>query len=457
MATSERRIYWLLVLFWAGNRSEYTDKVVVKIQDNLLRTVETCMSHLQYVYVDKIIDGIYVFEKLDGIAGELWDEQLQEIKDHCDGKIEEIEQSRYMFPLIPIEANEEEDKLHRNYLMEDCQFLYHETHGISQAWSSGYSGKDVVIGMIDIGFPGIHPDSIYINISLSHDFGEYVGGRHITSMLSNDINKISDETCSFCDVGVAYKADFVDLEIGSMFNITYASATDDDTFARALVYKQSYIDIYVCEWKFNFHLNAIDIAIQSSIQSGVKKGRGGLGSIYVLPSGHAGDGFFNDTFVISVGSVVFNQIHHSDLIINSATLVSAVITESNKARKEGSSCFGPYMATGMIAGMIALTLQENHILSIRDIKQILIQSSTHLGLDFSNEFMPNGAGRFFHPSLGFGYPNASQMIEFAKSWIRLPMQYTYRYKMDNKLRYFIRLPDHSRIERRKGIFTNSSD
>ncbi|XP_052817373.1 neuroendocrine convertase 2-like [Mya arenaria] len=435
MATTVWLIYLQFIVIYAGYPTEYTDKLIVKFQENHLEIVEKCMAQLQYVFVDKIIDGLYVFEKSDGIAGELLDEQLQKIKDHCDGKIEDIEQSRYMFPLVPIKANDEDDgNAHHNYLIEDCHFLYHETHGISQAWSSGYSGKGVVIGMINVGFPVLLPDSLPINISLSHDFGGYAGGSHIAKMLSNEtsIAKIPIETCNFCDVGVAYNAEFVDLEIGAMFNKTHSSVSDDDMFARALVYKQLQIDIYACEWKFSFHLNPIDIAIQSSILSGVKKGRGGLGSIYVLPSGHAGDGFFNDTFVISVGSVVSNQTHHSDLIINSATLVSAIITDGYKARKGSSLCFGPNMATGMIAGMIALIIQANHILSIRDIKQILIQSSTHLGLDFSNEFRPNGAGNYFHPSLGFGYPNASQMIEFAKSWKRLPMQYNYRYKMDNK-------------------------
>ncbi|XP_052816447.1 proprotein convertase subtilisin/kexin type 6-like isoform X2 [Mya arenaria] len=343
-----------------------------------------------------------------------------------------LEQSRYMYPLIPTTEDEEVGRLPKNFSIISCSGLYHKEHGISQAWTAGYSGKRINIGIIDAGFHGKHTDSLPINISFALDFKSKVGEIHQTNTEANNMNEASDKSCDLCDIGIAYDAHYVDIEIGSFIGITRAHATDADSFAKALVYKQFQVDIYACEWKFDFELRETDIAIQSSIQSGVKVGRGGLGSIYVLPAGYAGDGFVNDTFVISVGSVCCNQTHYGDLIINSATLVSAIYIENHKSRRRSNSCFGHYTAPGMVAGMIALTLEANRDLTIRDIKQILIKSSGHLGLDFSNEFSPNGAGHYFHPALGFGYPNVTQMIKYAKSWKRLPMQYTYRYKMDNK-------------------------
>ncbi|WAR20831.1 hypothetical protein MAR_014805 [Mya arenaria] len=44
--------------------------------------------------------------------------------------------------------------------------------------------------------------------------------------------------------------------------------------------------------------------------------------------------------------------------------------------------------------MIALLLEANPRLSVRDVKHILIDSSSHLWLEASPEFVPNTAGKY---------------------------------------------------------------
>ncbi|XP_052817597.1 endoprotease bli-like [Mya arenaria] len=322
-----------------------------------------------------------------------------------------------MFPAVPQKKHADGNHRHSSEMLK-CSSFYHKYMRVSEAWQNGYSGRNIRIGMIDVGF--IHSPSVrqHVHVSMSHDFHPNRSKRR-----GIPTEHISQEFCLFCDVGVAFNAQYADLHIGDVGTSDHAAFTDVETFAKALVYKQHLIDIYVCEWTFNFELDEFDFAIQSAIKSGVKEGRRGLGSVYVLPAGYPGDGFLHDTYVISVGSIDDFTKDFNATAINSATLVSVFVGD----RGSEPPCFGPLSAPGIVAGMIAFMLEAKPQLSLRDVKHILIESSTHRGLVSAHKFEQNGAGKSFHPVFGFGYPNAVKMVELAKSWKELPTQYMLQY------------------------------
>ncbi|WAQ93928.1 NECB-like protein, partial [Mya arenaria] len=65
------------------------------------------------------------------------------------------------------------------------------------------------------------------------------------------------------------------------------------------------------------------------------------------------------------------------------------------------------------------SLRTGPVLSARDVKHILIESSSHLGIQATSEFMHNKDGKYYHPNLGFGLPDCNQMIGLGRHWKQL--------------------------------------
>ncbi|XP_052772294.1 proprotein convertase subtilisin/kexin type 4-like isoform X1 [Mya arenaria] len=96
-----------------------------------------------------------------------------------------------------------------------------------------------------------------------------------------------------------------------------------------------------------------------------------------------------------------------------------MITVGHNAKRCDTTFGGESAATAIVSGMIALLLESNPRLSARDVKHILIESSSHLWIEASPEFVPNTAGKYYHPRLGFGLPDSSKMVLLGRRWNQL--------------------------------------
>ncbi len=87
--------------------------------------------------------------------------------------------------------------------------------------------------------------------------------------------------------------------------------------------------------------------------------------------------------------------------------------------------FGAFAGTSasspLIAGVVALILQANPLLTVRDVQQVLVLSAKP---SFANDpdMSTNGAGLRVSHNLGFGVPDAGDAVRLARQWTNRPAQ-----------------------------------
>ncbi|MCX6881174.1 MAG: S8 family serine peptidase [Verrucomicrobia bacterium] len=82
---------------------------------------------------------------------------------------------------------------------------------------------------------------------------------------------------------------------------------------------------------------------------------------------------------------------------------------------------GTSASSPQIAGVVALILGTNPLLTVRDVQQILILSARHSDLA-DPDLRTNGAGFRVSHNVGFGVPDAGQAVRIAQSWSNRPPQ-----------------------------------
>jgi subtilisin family serine protease/subtilisin-like proprotein convertase family protein len=84
-----------------------------------------------------------------------------------------------------------------------------------------------------------------------------------------------------------------------------------------------------------------------------------------------------------------------------------------------SGFVGTSASAPLVSGICALMLAKNPNLSVRDVQQILLLSSSHVDLD-DPDLKVNGAGFQVSHNVGFGIPNAAKAVQFANQWPNRP-------------------------------------
>ncbi len=189
---------------------------------------------------------------------------------------------------------------------------------VVRAWQQGYTGKGVVVGIVDSGVYYQHPDlAANYRPDLSYNFfndlpdptpplgpnllpppgfpptvpfGEDSHGTEVAGVIAGTANN---------GIGVAGIAP--DAQFGAERIITFDPNGDlvqggDPQLAQALTFHNQQIDIYSNSWGYtpqNFVQSGIlgpaDPKTLSAMQTGVTAGRGGLGNIYVFAGGDSGN------------------------------------------------------------------------------------------------------------------------------------------------------------------------
>ncbi|KAK0087632.1 hypothetical protein PV325_000511 [Microctonus aethiopoides] len=321
---------------------------------------------------------------------------------------------------------------------------------LGPAWQKGYTGKGVVVSILDDGIQTNHPDLAF---NYDHQASTDINDNDDDPMPRDNGDNKHGTRCAgevaavafnqYCGVGVAYNA-----SIGGVRMLD--GVVNDAVEARALGLNPDHIDIYSASWGPEDDGKTVDgpgpLARRAFI-FGVTSGRGGKGSIFVWASGNGGrhtdscncDGYTNSIFTLSISSATQGGYKPWYLEECSSTLAStyssgtpgsdksvATVDMDAKLRPDhictvehtGTSASAP-----LAAGIAALALEANPSLTWRDMQYLVVLTSRSAPLEKERGWILNGVKRKVSHKFGYGLMDAGAMVNLAEQWTNVPPQH----------------------------------
>ncbi|XP_020556399.1 proprotein convertase subtilisin/kexin type 6 isoform X4 [Oryzias latipes] len=313
------------------------------------------------------------------------------------------------------------------------------------AWQRGYTGRNVVVSILDDGIERNHPDlSQNYDHLASYDIN---GNDHDPTPRYDSRNEnVHGTRCagevaaaannSQCIVGIAYNA-----HIGGIRMLD--GDVTDIVEAKSLGIRPDYIHIYSASWGPKDDGRTVDgpgPLTRQAFERGIQKGRRGLGSIFVWAAGNGGrqadhcscDGYTSSIYTISVSSTTENGNRPWYLEVCSSIMVTTYSSGEFHERKIVTTdlwqrCTDAHTGTSIsapiVAGVIALALEANFLLSWRDVQHLLVKTSRPAHLK-AEDWKTNAAGLTVSHLYGFGLVDADAMVMEARRWRPVPPQHT---------------------------------
>nr|XP_033782752.1 proprotein convertase subtilisin/kexin type 5 isoform X1 [Geotrypetes seraphini] len=313
------------------------------------------------------------------------------------------------------------------------------------AWRRGYTGKNVVVTILDDGIERTHPDlmqnydsqaSFDVN---SDDFDPMP--RYDASNENKHGTRCAGEVAatannSHCTVGIAFNA-----KIGGVRMLD--GEVTDMVEAKSLSLNPQHIHIYSASWGPDDDGKTVDgpgSLARLAFEDGIRTGRRGLGSVYVWASGNGGrsrdhcscDGYTNSIYTISISSTAESgrkPWYLEECASTMATTYSSgesydrkIVTTDLRQRCTDSHT-GTSASAPMAAGIIALALEANPFLTWRDVQHIIVRTSRARHLSAS-DWKTNAAGYKVSHLYGFGLMDAEAVVIEAEKWTTVPVQHT---------------------------------
>nr|XP_023698827.1 proprotein convertase subtilisin/kexin type 6-like isoform X1 [Paramormyrops kingsleyae] len=324
------------------------------------------------------------------------------------------------------------------------------------AWRRGFTGKNVVVTILDDGIEKNHPDlaanydplaSYDINGNDRDPTPRYDASnenKHGTRC-AGEVAAVANN--SHCIVGIAYHA-----RIGGVRMLD--GDVTDLVEAKSLGVRPNHIDIYSASWGPDDDGKTVDgpgPLTKHAFREAIKKGRKGRGSIFVWASGNGGragdhcscDGYTNSIYTISVSSTTEAGTMPWYLEPCASTFTTTyssgesyhgkiVTTDLRHRCTEGHT--GTSVSAPMLAGIIALALEAKPLLTWRDVQHLLVRTSRPVHLK-ANDWKTNAAGHRVSHLYGFGLVNAEALVLEAQTWKNVPPQHVCIETPDNMTRY----------------------
>ncbi|XP_063781932.1 furin [Pseudophryne corroboree] len=312
----------------------------------------------------------------------------------------------------------------------------HDIH-VKEAWEQGYTGRGVVVSILDDGIERNHPDlEGNYDAAASYDVNDQDPDPqpHYTQLNDNrhgtrcagEVAAVANN--GICGVGIAYNA-----KIGGVRMLD--GEVTDAVEARSLGLNPNHIHIYSASWGPEDDGKTVDgpaHLAEEAFLRGVSQGRNGLGSIYVWASGNGGrerdscncDGYTNSIYTLSISSTTqlgnvpwYSEACSSTLATtyssgsqNEKQIVTTDLRQKCTDTHTGTSASAP-----LAAGVIALALEANNNLTWRDMQHLVVRTSNPSHLN-ANDWLTNGVGRKVSHSYGYGLLDAGAMVALAKNW-----------------------------------------
>ncbi|KAM4733470.1 furin (paired basic amino acid cleaving enzyme) b isoform 2-T4 [Anableps anableps] len=320
----------------------------------------------------------------------------------------------------------------------------HQDLNTKAAWAQGYSGRGVVVTILDDGIEKDHPDlhsnydpeaSYDVNDGDADPQPRYTQrneNRHGTRC-AGEVAAVANN--GICGAGVAYNA-----KIGGVRMLD--GEVTDVVEAHSLSLNPQHIHIYSASWGPEDDGKSLDgpakLAKEAFLQ-GINKGRGGLGSIFVWASGNGGreqdscncDGYTNSIYTLSISSTTesgnvpwYSEPCSSTLAttFSSGNPGEKQIVTTDLRQKCTDSHTGTSASAPLAAGIIALALEANMNLTWRDMQHLVVRTSLpgHL---IAGDWKTNGVGRIVSHSYGYGLLDAGTMVSLAQNWTTVGPQH----------------------------------
>ncbi|XP_063859924.1 furin-like protease 2 isoform X1 [Scylla paramamosain] len=321
---------------------------------------------------------------------------------------------------------------------------------VAPAWARGYTGKGVVISILDDGIQHNHPDiaqnydpsaSTDINDNDNDPFPRDNGDNRHGTRCAGEVAAVAFN--DFCGVGVAYNS-----SIGGVRMLD--GTVNDAVEAQAISLNPEHIDIFSASWGPEDDGKTVDgpgpLAKRAFI-NGVIRGRHGKGSIFVWASGNGGrhtdncncDGYTNSIFTLSISSASQRGYKPWYLEECSSTLAttyssgtpgldnSVATVDMDGALRPGHMCTVEHTGTSasapLAAGLCALALEANPDLTWRDMQHLVVMTSRPDPLKNEDGWFINGVGRKVSHKFGYGLMDAGKLVELAERWTTVPPQH----------------------------------
>lgn len=311
------------------------------------------------------------------------------------------------------------------------------------AWELGYTGRGVVVSILDDGIEKNHPDLMQnYDPDASYDvndadpdpqprYTQLNDNRHGTRC-AGEVAAVANN--GICGVGVAYNA-----KIGGVRMLD--GEVTDMVEAQSLSLNPQHIDVYSASWGPEDDGKTVDGPAKLAKEAflhGVTEGRRGLGSIFVWASGNGGrekdscncDGYTNSIYTLSISSSTQNgnvpwyseacsstlATTYSSGNLNEKQIVTTDLKSKCTDTHTGTSASAP-----LAAGIIALALEANKNLTWRDMQHLVVRTSQPAHL-LANDWRSNGVGRQVSHSYGYGLLDAGAIVAMAKTWTNVGRQ-----------------------------------
>lgn len=312
--------------------------------------------------------------------------------------------------------------------------------GVLNVWRRGYTGKGVVVSILDDGLDHTHPDL----------------KRNYDPKASTDLNDKDDDPFpndsdpynahgTKCGGEVGAQGDNGICGVGVAFNVNLGGVrmldgtATDKLEATALGFKSDYIDIYSNCWgpKDDGKTFGRPGPLGSrAFEDGAKYGRGGKGSIYVWATGNGGladddcnaDGYTSSIYTISIGAVsryglstYYDEQCSSTMAVtytgdthvggsSEADLVTTDLKHKCTTRFRGTSSAAP-----LASGIFALVLEANKNLTWRDLQHLVVKTAVKTSPE-DDGWIRNAAGLWINHKFGFGRLSANNLVDAALQW-----------------------------------------
>ncbi|KAK3597021.1 hypothetical protein CHS0354_014910 [Potamilus streckersoni] len=390
--------------------ANYTDKWAVRIEggEEVARNVAVQYG---FTYFGPIIDDYYTFVHRKVAKRSLYPSSYYHRSLASDPKVKWIEQQVGRRRVKRGFRDFNDPKWSRMWYLNRGQGL---DMNVRAAWELGITGKGVVVTILDDGIEKDHPDlKDNYDEKASYDVNGHDPDPQPRYDFSNEnrhgtrcAGEVAAQADNYiCSVGIAY-----DARIGGVRMLD--GDVTDSVEAQSLSLNPQHIHIYSASWGPDDDGRTVDgpaTLARKAFYDGITRGRGGLGSIFVWASGNGGrdfdscncDGYTNSIYTLSISSATENGNIPWYSEACSSTLATTYSSGSGGERQIVTtdlrrSCTETHTGTSasapLAAGLCALALQANPMLTWRDLQHIVVMTAKPFNLHDS-DWITNGVGR----------------------------------------------------------------